>query len=87
MYAQFDGKQVSAYPMDHRGDHSYGMMGPGHYAACSIVSIQNDENGVPSWILSCYGNSRKWKSKLSSIKLNFKYGERYVQEWQICCII
>jgi hypothetical protein len=57
MYVQFDGKQVSAYPMDHRGDHSYSMMGPGHYAACSIASIQNDENGDPSWILSCYGKA------------------------------
>jgi hypothetical protein len=60
MYAPFDGNQALAYPMDQRGDHSYGMMGPGHYAAGSIASIQNDENGDPSWILSGY-----WKASLT----------------------
>ncbi|HET6640504.1 MAG TPA: hypothetical protein VFG77_02735 [Nitrososphaeraceae archaeon] len=60
MYAPFDDNQVSAYPMDQRGDHSYGMMGPGHYAAGSVASIQNDENGDPSWILSGY-----WKASLT----------------------
>jgi hypothetical protein len=63
MYAPFDGRQAAAYPMDQRGDHNYGMMGPGHYAAGSIASIQNDENGDPSWILSGY-----WKASLTEDK-------------------
>ena len=56
----FEGNQDPAYPMDQRGDHSYGMMKPGHYAAGTIASIQNDENGNPSWVLSGY-----WKASLT----------------------
>lgn len=54
MNSPFEGNQAAAYPMDQRGDHSYGMMKPGHYAAGTIASIQNDENGNPSWVLSGY---------------------------------
>jgi hypothetical protein len=60
MTSPFEGNQASAYPMDQRGDHSYGMMKPGHYAAGSIASIQNDESGNPAWILSGY-----WKASLT----------------------
>ncbi len=58
--SQFEGNQAAAYPMDQRGDHSYGMMKTGHYAAGSIASIQNDESGNPAWILSGY-----WKASLT----------------------
>lgn len=60
MAAPFESNHAAAYPMDQRGDHSYGMMEPGHYAAGTIASIQNDENGNPSWILSGY-----WKASLT----------------------
>ena len=54
MTAPFDVNQAAAYPIDHQGDHRYGMMKPGHYAAGTIANIQNDENGNPAWILSGY---------------------------------
>ncbi|MGH9975880.1 MAG: hypothetical protein ACRD8Z_08615 [Nitrososphaeraceae archaeon] len=60
MYTPFEDNQAAAYPMDQRGDHSYGMMEPGHYAAGSIASIQNDQNGNPSWVLS-----GDWKASLT----------------------
>jgi hypothetical protein len=56
----FEDNQAAAYPMDQRGDHSFGMMKPGHYAAGTIASIQNDENGNPAWILSGY-----WEASLT----------------------
>lgn len=55
-----EGNQAAAYPMDQRGDHRYGMMKPGHYAAGTIASIQNDENGNPAWIVTGY-----WKASLT----------------------
>ena len=60
MTPPFESNQAAAYPMDQQGDHSYGMMKPGHYAAGSIASIQNDESGNPAWILSGY-----WKASLT----------------------
>lgn len=65
MTSTFEGNQAAvAYPMDKRGDHSYGMMmKPGHYAAGTISSIQNDESGNPAWIVSGY-----WKSSLTEGK-------------------
>lgn len=59
MAAPFESNHAAAYPMDQRGDHSYGLTEPGYYAAGTIASIQNDENGNPSWILSGY-----WKASL-----------------------
>ena len=51
--------------MDQQGDHhgygdSHGKMKPGGYAAGTIASIQNDENGNPAWVLSGY-----WKASLT----------------------
>jgi hypothetical protein len=60
MTSPLEGDQAVAYPMDRKGDYSYGMMKPGHYAAGTISSIQNDESGNPSWILSGY-----WKASLT----------------------
>jgi len=60
MNSPFESNQVAAYPMDQRGDHNYGMMKPGHYAAGTISSIQNDENGNPAWVLSGY-----WKASVT----------------------
>jgi hypothetical protein len=60
MTSPFEADQAAAYPMDKRGDHSYGMMKPGHYAAGRISSIQNDGSGNPAWILSGY-----WKTSLT----------------------
>ena len=61
---------VAAYPMDKRGDHGYGMMKPGQYAAGTIASIQNDESGNPAWILSGY-----WKASLTEGKAG-EYGNQ-----------
>jgi hypothetical protein len=56
----FEGDYAAiGYPMNKRGDHGNGMMKPGDYAAGTIASIQNDESGNPSWILSGY-----WKASL-----------------------
>jgi hypothetical protein len=60
MTSPLEGDQAVAYPMDRKGDYSYGMMKPGHYASGTISSIQNDESGNPSWILSGY-----WKASLT----------------------
>jgi hypothetical protein len=60
MTSPLEGDQAVAYSMDRKGDHSYGMMKPGHYAAGTISSIQNDASGNPSWILSGY-----WKASLT----------------------
>ena len=56
---------AAAYPMAQQGDHhgygySHGKMKPGGYAAGTIASIQNDENGNPAWVLSGY-----WKASLT----------------------
>ncbi len=57
----FEGDHAATgYPMSKRGDHGDGMMKPGDYAAGTIASIQNDESGNPSWILSGY-----WKASLT----------------------
>jgi hypothetical protein len=55
MTSPFEGNQAAASPMEQQG-----MMEPGHYAAGTIASIQNDENGNPAWILSGY-----WKASLN----------------------
>jgi hypothetical protein len=52
-----------AYPQQKQG-HSYDnkmMMQPGVYAAGTISSLQNDENGNPTWIVSGI-----WKGSLST---------------------
>jgi hypothetical protein len=57
----FEGDHAATgYPMSKRGDHGDRMMKPGHYAVGTIASIQNDESGNPSWILSGY-----WKASLT----------------------
>lgn len=57
----FEGDHAATgYLMNKRGDHGEGMMKPGGYAAGTIASIQNDESGNPSWILSGY-----WKASLT----------------------
>jgi hypothetical protein len=66
MSSSIEGNQAAAaYPMDQQGDHhgygySHGKMKPGGYAAGTIASIQNDENGNPAWVLSGY-----WKASLT----------------------
>jgi hypothetical protein len=46
------------------GYHHYGEMAlkPGYYAAGSIASLQNDESGNPTWIVSGY-----WKGSLTNV--------------------
>lgn len=68
MTSPLEGNQAAAYQMDQRADHSHGMMKPGHYAAGTISSIQNDESGNPAWILSGY-----WKASLTENEEG-KYG-------------
>jgi hypothetical protein len=55
-----DDQAAAAYPMDQQGGYSHGKMKPGGYAAGTIASIQNDENGNPTWVLSGY-----WKASLT----------------------
>ena len=49
-----DGIGISnAYPKKGEGyGHGLGMLKPGEYASGTISSIQNDENGNPSWLVS-----------------------------------
>jgi hypothetical protein len=50
-----------AYPQQKQGySHSKTMMQPGLYAFGTIASLQNDENGNPTWIVSGI-----WKGSLS----------------------
>ena len=44
-------------PMDQLGDNVYGKMKPGNYSTGTIASIQNDEGGKPTWVLSGYWNA------------------------------
>ena len=67
----FEGNQAAtAYPMEKRGDYSHGMMKPGQYAAGTIASIQNDESGIPAWIVSGH-----WKASLTEGKAG-EYGNQ-----------
>jgi hypothetical protein len=52
-----------AYPQQKQGDsyHNKMMMQPGLYAFGTIASLQNDENGNPTWIVSGI-----WKGSLST---------------------
>ena len=54
---------VIAYPQQKQGYsyHNKMMMQPGVYAAGTISSLQNDENGNPTWIVSGI-----WKGSLST---------------------
>jgi hypothetical protein len=54
---------VIAYPQQKQGYsyHSKMMMQPGVYASGTISSLQNDENGNPTWIVSGI-----WKGSLST---------------------
>lgn len=52
---------ANAYPKGEKGyHHDFGMMKgmwkPGHYASGTIASIQNDENGNPTWLVSGHWN-------------------------------
>jgi hypothetical protein len=64
--ASLDAMQYSAvaYPQQQqqqKGYSHYGMMKPpGVYAAGTIASLQNDQNGNPTWIVSGY-----WKGSLT----------------------
>jgi hypothetical protein len=51
-----------AYPQQKEGysQHKMMMMQPGLYAFGTITSLQNDENGNPTWIVSGI-----WKGSLS----------------------
>ena len=50
-----------AYPQQKQGySHNKMMMQPGLYAFGAIASLQNDENGNPTWIVSGI-----WKGSLS----------------------
>ncbi len=56
-----DGGLVNAYPKEGKGNHhDFGMMKgiwkPGHYASGTIASIQNDESGNPTWLVSGHWN-------------------------------
>ena len=61
-----DGNGIAVgYPKEDKGySHDYGMMKgmlkPGLYAAGTIASMQNDENGNPTWIVSGH-----WKSSMA----------------------
>jgi hypothetical protein len=61
---------VTAYPRQ-QGYHHYGGMAlkPGHYAAGTIASLQNDENGNPTWIVSGH-----WKASLTNVTKVGPYG-------------
>ena len=52
-----------AYPQQKQGDsyHNKMMIQPGVYASGTISSLQNDENGNPTWIVSGI-----WKGSLST---------------------
>jgi hypothetical protein len=61
--ASLDAMQYNAiaYPQQQAGYSHYGMMKPpGVYAAGTIASLQNDQNGNPTWIVSGY-----WKGSLT----------------------
>jgi hypothetical protein len=61
--ASLDAMQYNAiaYPQQQEGYSHYGMMKPpGVYAAGTIASLQNDQNGNPTWIVSGY-----WKGSLT----------------------
>lgn len=66
---------ISVVPSDRNGlaiaypegyGHDYGVMNeasrPGHYASGTIASIQDDENGNPTWLVS-----GQWKGFISSM--------------------
>ena len=82
----FEGHQAAtAYPMEKRGEYGHGMMKPGHYAAGTIASIQNDESGNPAWIVSGH-----WKASISEGKAG-EYGNQTsahqtrVRQWDKIC--
>jgi hypothetical protein len=52
---------IMAYPQkqQNKGYYHHGEMKPGEYAAGSIASLQNDQNGNPTWIVSGY-----WKGSV-----------------------
>ncbi|MGA7369220.1 MAG: hypothetical protein WBX01_08830 [Nitrososphaeraceae archaeon] len=59
---------ANAYPKDGQGyRHDFGMMKgmlkPGEYASGTIASMQNDENGNPTWLVS--GN---WEASMTDGK-------------------
>lgn len=63
LIASLDAMQYNAvaYPQQQEGYSHYGMMKPpGVYAAGTIASLQNDQNGNPTWIVSGY-----WKGSLT----------------------
>lgn len=67
LLASDENELAIAYPKGERGyGHDYGMMKgaskPGHYASGTLASIQNDENGNPTWLVS-----GQWKGFISSM--------------------
>ena len=56
---QYSANSAMAYPEQQKGYSHYGMKPPGVYAAGTIASLQNDQNGNPTWIVSGY-----WKGSL-----------------------
>ena len=53
-----------AYPQKESYKYGHhGLMKPGEYAAGTVASIQNDENGNPTWIISGL-----WKGSLITDK-------------------
>lgn len=57
--------EAAAYPGQQKRSHDFGGMGmkPGEYAAGTIASLQNDENGIPTWIVSGH-----WKASMTGDK-------------------
>jgi len=56
-----ENRLANAYPKGEKGyHHDLGMMEglwkPGHYASGTIASVQNDESGNPTWLLSGHWN-------------------------------
>ncbi|MGC1131535.1 MAG: hypothetical protein WA941_01830 [Nitrososphaeraceae archaeon] len=56
-----ENRLANAYPKEEKGYHyDFGMMKdmwkPGHYASGTIASTQNDENGIPTWLVSGHWN-------------------------------
>jgi hypothetical protein len=59
--ASDENRLANAYPKEEKGYHyDFDMMKsmwkPGHYASGTIASIQNDENGIPTWLVSGHWN-------------------------------
>lgn len=66
-----EANDAAAYPKQ-KGYHHYGgpaALKPGQYAAGTIASLQNDETGNPTWIVSGH-----WKASLTNYAKSGTYG-------------